>query len=65
VATSGPELFFVAFPAMLGMFDGAVFFSIVFFFMALCLGVDSAFGFIDFYIAYIHDAFPIIKQKVR
>ena len=66
VVTSGPTLLFVAFPAFIGMFGGgvAVFFSIIFFFLCVNLGIDSTFGFFDYYVAIIHSAFPLFSKKV-
>ena len=65
LSKSGPELLFVAFPALLGLLKGSNFWSAIFFIMCVCLGVDSVFGFVDFYIQYAEDAVPIIRQKVR
>lgn len=50
LSQSGPDLLFVVFPALLGLLDGANFWAVVFFAMCVCLGVDSVFGFVDFYI---------------
>ena len=65
LSQSGPDLLFVAFPALLGLLKGANFWAIIFFAMCVCLGVDSVFGFIDFYIQYMEDWFPQIRQKMR
>jgi len=65
VSKSGPELLFVAFPALIGLLDGANFWAVVFFIMCVCLGVDSVFGFFDFYMAYFADVFPQWRAKVR
>jgi SNF family Na+-dependent transporter len=52
VATSGPSLLFVAFPSLLALLPGANFWAIIFFVMCVCLGVDSVFGFFDYYIKF-------------
>jgi SNF family Na+-dependent transporter len=65
VATSGPTLFFVAFPSLLGLLPGANFWSVIFFIMAVCLGIDSVFGFFDYYIKIAEDAFPLLRKKLR
>lgn len=64
VATSGPTLFFVAFPSLLALLPGANFWAIIFFLMAICLGIDSVFGFFDYYIKISQDAFPKLR-KIR
>jgi len=65
VAASGPTLLFVAFPALLGLLDGANVWSVIFFIMCICLGIDSVFGFFDYYIQMSEDAFPVLKTKMR
>lgn len=64
VATSGPTLFFVAFPSLLGMLPGANFWAVIFFAMAVCLGIDSVFGFFDYYIKIAEDAFPQLSKRL-
>ena len=65
LAKSGPTLFFVAFPSLLGLLPGANFWAVIFFIMAVCLGIDSVFGFFDYYIKIAEDAFPLLRQKLR
>jgi SNF family Na+-dependent transporter len=65
LSQSGPDLLFVAFPALLGLLAGKNFWAVIFFIMCVCLGVDSVFGFVDFYVQYAEDSIPIIRQKVR
>ena len=65
LSQSGPDLLFVAFPALLGLLGGANFWAAIFFAMCVCLGVDSVFGFLDFYIQFFEDWFPQIRQKMR
>lgn len=57
LSKSGPDLVFVAFPALLGLLAGANFWSVIFFAMLVCLGVDSEFAFFDFYLKFIEDSF--------
>lgn len=65
VASSGPVLLFVAFPSMLNFFPGAQFFAVVFFAMAVFLGIDSVFGWVDYYIKMFRDMFPILDVKFK
>ena len=65
VATSGPTLFFVAFPSLLALLPGANFWAVIFFIMAICLGIDSVFAFFDYYIKMAEDAFPFLGKKMR
>jgi SNF family Na+-dependent transporter len=65
LAKSGPDLLFVVFPALINTLPAENFFSVIFFFMCLCLGVDSVFGFIDFFMQLSEDMFPQIRQKMK
>jgi hypothetical protein len=65
LAKSGPDLLFVVFPALINLLPAANFFSVIFFFMCLCLGVDSVFGFIDFFMQLSEDFFPIIRKRMK
>lgn len=65
VTTSGPTLFFVAFPSLLGLLPGPNFWSVLFFAMAIFLGIDSVFGFFDYYTKIVEDAFPQLYKKMR
>lgn len=65
LAKSGPELLFVVFPALLGLLPGQNFWSVIFFAMCLCLGVDSVFGFVDFFMQLSIDLFPEILKKMK
>ena len=58
LAKSGPDLLFVVFPSLLGLLPWENFFSVIFFAMCLCLGVDSVFGLIDFFMQLSEDLFP-------
>jgi len=46
------------------MLPGANFWAVIFFAMAVCLGIDSVFGFFDYYIKIAEDAFPLLRQKL-
>lgn len=62
LSKSGPDLLFVAFPAFLGLIPGSKFFSIIFFAMCVCLGIDSVFGFLDFAMKFTEDQFPVLLK---
>lgn len=64
VAKSGLTLLFVAFPALLNLLAGANFFSVMFFVMCVTLGIDSLFGFMDYYIKFFEDTWPWLKHKI-
>lgn len=64
VTKSGLTLLFVAFPALLNLLEAANFFSVMFFLMCVTLGIDSVFGFTDYYIKYYEDTFPYLKKKI-
>lgn len=63
VAVGGPGLAFVAFPTALAALPFAKFFSFVFFFMLLTLGIDSAFSLLESAATAIHDSYPNLKRK--
>ena len=65
LSQSGPDLLFVAFPALLGLLKGANFWAVIFFAMCVCLGVDSVFGFVDFYVQFFWDWFPSMHKKAN
>jgi len=65
VAQSGPTLLFVAFPSMLNFFAGAQFFGVIFFTMAVFLGIDSVFGWVDYYTKMTRDLFPSFDEKFK
>lgn len=60
VSSGGIDLAFVAFPGLLNEIAWSNMWAVIFFFMMLCLGVDSAFGFVDFFIQFMVDLFPSI-----
>lgn len=63
VAKSGLTLLFVAFPALLNLLAWSNFFSALFFLMCVTLGVDSVFGFADYWIKWFEDMYPWLKKK--
>ena len=58
VSGASLDLVFVGFPGLLNEIPGSNFWAVIFYFMLLCLGVDSAFGFLDFFIALLRDMYP-------
>lgn len=65
ISRSGPDLLFVAMPALISLLDGKNFWAIIFFLMCACLGIDSVFGWVDFVVQYTEDIFPALKAKFR
>ncbi len=63
VVASGPGLAFVAFPTALASLPFAKFFSVLFFFMLLTLGIDSAFSLLEAAATAIQDRYPKIKRQ--
>lgn len=64
ITGGGTDLVFVAFPGLITKLgSGAPAMSAIFFFMCLNLGIDSVFGFLDYYIAMINDVFPGAVNK--
>jgi NSS family neurotransmitter:Na+ symporter len=55
VAEAGPSLAFVAFPYALAQLPGSAYFSFVFFFALITLGIDSAFSMTEAIVASIVD----------
>lgn len=65
VAKSGPDLLFVAFPALISLLHGRNFWAVIFFIMCACLGIDSVFGWVDFTVQYFSDQFPVVNTWMR
>lgn len=65
VTTQSVSLAFVAYPGLLNLLDGKNFWAVIFFTMLVTLGVDSAFGYIDYIMEFYLDAFPIIQKTMR
>ncbi|XP_010614296.1 sodium- and chloride-dependent neutral and basic amino acid transporter B(0+) [Fukomys damarensis] len=65
VVKSGFDLAFIAYPEALAQLPGGPFWSILFFFMLLTLGLDSQFASIETITTTIQDLFPKIMKKMR
>lgn len=50
---------------MLNLLDGKNFWAVIFFGMLITLGVDTSFGFIDYFMEFFLDSYPIILTKMR
>ena len=55
VVTPGPGLVFVAYPAAISEMDGAPIWSVLFFIMVICLGLDSQFCMVEVVVTTLHD----------
>lgn len=55
VVTPGPGLVFVAYPAAIAEMDGAPIWSILFFIMIICLGLDSQFCMVEVVVTTLQD----------
>ncbi|XP_053625464.1 sodium-dependent dopamine transporter [Plodia interpunctella] len=60
VATEGPGLVFVVYPAAIATMPGSTFWALIFFMMLLTLGLDSSFGGSEAIITALSDEFPLI-----
>ncbi|CAH3839152.1 sodium- and chloride-dependent glycine transporter 2-like [Pieris brassicae] len=65
VATAGPGLAFVTYPAAVAMMPAPNFWAIIFFIMLFSLGIDSMFVTIEAVISGILDEFPQLRTKKR
>lgn len=65
VTTQSVSLAFVAYPGLINLLSGKNFWAIIFFSMLVTLGVDSAFGYIDYMMEFFLDSFPVILTKMR
>ena len=65
VSTEGTDLAFVAYPGLLNLLPGKNFWAIIFYLMFISLGVDSAFGYIDYFMEFLLDTWPGILKKMR
>jgi len=61
VVTPGPGLVFVAYPAAISEMDGAPIWSILFFTMIICLGLDSQFCMVEVVVTTLHDMESVRK----
>jgi len=65
VTTQSISLAFVAYPGLLNLLTGKNFWAIIFFTMLVTLGIDSAFGYVDYIMEFFLDSFPVILTKMR
>ncbi|KAF6206488.1 hypothetical protein GE061_017721 [Apolygus lucorum] len=63
VATEGPGLVFIVYPAAIATMPGSIFWALIFFMMLLTLGLDSSFGGSEAIITALSDEFPIIGKN--
>jgi NSS family neurotransmitter:Na+ symporter len=68
VAKAGPGLAFVIYPTAIAKLPGGVFiqsiFGILFFFMLITLGIDSAFSLVEAIVTGLKDSFTLGREKV-
>ncbi|XP_058123951.1 sodium- and chloride-dependent GABA transporter ine [Anopheles ziemanni] len=65
VISGGPGLIFVVYPQALAKMPAAQLWAVLFFFMLLCLGLNSQFAIVEVVVTSIQDAFPRwIKRKL-
>lgn len=62
VAADGPGLVFVIYPAAMNQLPGAPFWSVIFFFMLITLGLDSQFAMVETVLTGVCDSFPDIRK---
>uniref|UniRef100_A0A671SCG2 Transporter n=1 Tax=Sinocyclocheilus anshuiensis TaxID=1608454 RepID=A0A671SCG2_9TELE len=65
IASSGPGLAFIAYPRALSLLPGPQFWSVLFFFMVLLLGLDSQFVCVESLATALTDLFPGVLRKRR
>ncbi|XP_065199534.1 sodium-dependent dopamine transporter [Planococcus citri] len=63
VATEGPGLVFIVYPAAIATMPGSTFWALIFFMMLLTLGLDSSFGGSEAIITALSDEFPVIGRN--
>ncbi|XP_014240511.1 sodium-dependent dopamine transporter [Cimex lectularius] len=63
VATEGPGLVFIVYPAAIATMPGSIFWALIFFMMLLTLGLDSSFGGSEAIITALSDEFPLIGKN--
>uniref|UniRef100_A0A9J7X110 Transporter n=1 Tax=Cyprinus carpio carpio TaxID=630221 RepID=A0A9J7X110_CYPCA len=65
IASSGPGLAFIAYPRALSLLPGPQFWSVLFFFMVLLLGLDSQFVCVESLATALTNLFPGVLRKRR
>ena len=65
VTTQSVSLAFVAYPGLINLLAGKNFWAVIFFTMLVTLGIDSAFGYVDYIMEFFLDAFPVILTKIK
>ncbi|KAM4579005.1 sodium- and chloride-dependent GABA transporter ine [Fundulus diaphanus] len=66
IATDGPGLVFVVYPEVLSTMPGFQLWAPLFFFMLLCLGLDSQFGNVEVVVTFLKDEFGVkVLQYVK
>ncbi|KAJ9586475.1 hypothetical protein L9F63_019875, partial [Diploptera punctata] len=63
VATEGPGLVFIVYPAAIATMPGSIFWALIFFMMLLTLGLDSSFGGSEAIITALSDEYPMIGKN--
>ncbi|XP_069703735.1 sodium-dependent dopamine transporter [Periplaneta americana] len=63
VATEGPGLVFIVYPAAIATMPGSIFWALIFFMMLLTLGLDSSFGGSEAIITALSDEYPIVGKN--
>ncbi|XKL68412.1 hypothetical protein PGB90_003903 [Kerria lacca] len=63
VATEGPGLVFIVYPAAIATMPASTFWAVIFFMMLLTLGLDSSFGGSEAIITALSDEFPLIGKN--
>merc|ERR1719401_3003662 len=56
VGVSGTSLAFVAFPIAIARMPGGYFWATLFFFLLICLGIDSEFAMLESVMTVVHDS---------
>ncbi|XP_072044236.1 sodium- and chloride-dependent GABA transporter ine-like isoform X4 [Amphiura filiformis] len=62
VVTDGPGLVFVVYPAAFDTMPVPQLWSALFFFMLICLGIDSQFAMVEVVVATFQDGFPSLRK---
>ncbi|EDV22239.1 uncharacterized protein TRIADDRAFT_59280 [Trichoplax adhaerens] len=63
VVTQGPGLIFIVYPAGLATLPGANFWALLFFFMLITIGIDTAFGIVEVMATGLMDMWPKVLRE--